>query len=445
MHYPHIPTEEPGLNPEKTPQPSKPHDASFYHSLAKSANEAGQAELSQRLTVHALGLSEGSADSQDPDWVFWDPDKKQHVSPDSGFYERDRAKVREGVGSQSGYRSLDKRLVDRIASQPARRTQVIEECSEDIERCRSDWLEIISDESISWWVRDGIANELAKQGYYTWPEQFDWQNQQCVADLNEKCTIAIKALSTAEFYDFIERHTQDYREEAHKMAERFVEYDRDFQQKLNEYISNRTVPISKVRAFTLLGQSQICPLDRITRKASEGTGEYNPDDTRIHIASGQDLKAERTIYFHERLHSISGRTVLFVQTDDGGIFRRQRTGLRIEQRPNTEARWRFVWLDEAVTTELANNMSGYDENGYLDERNIKNLLLHGGKKDIPDKILIDAYFEDYEPDASEKIPAWKKFHSAITEKYGPRFLVRLDKIIQENGIAAGIDYIKLRQ
>jgi len=409
MRYPYTKPEEPIINTETASQSDPSRSGSFYRSLARSAEEAGHPELAQRLTNFSLDLVGDPTNLQDPDWVFWDrrdlyPNKKQFISPGSELYKRDRKEVREEMNTLMGYRDLDRDIVDRVASRPDRRARLLAECSEDIEKAREDWLGILGDEKISDWVRGGIADELEKQGYYTWPEEFDWQSRQCVADLNAQCILAIRGLSTTEFYDFIEQHMATYRVEAQEMAERFVEYERDFRQKLNEYISNRTIPMPREKAIERVEQVRIYPLDRITRRASGCSGMFGFDTTDVYIVSGQDPKTERQVYFHERLHAISGRTVFFDPSYEGRALAIQRVGLEVWQQSNPDTEIRFRWLDEAVTEELANVMSGFDTGTYSEEIAIKNLLLRGSNHNIPEKLLIDAYFEDFEPDAIEKNP-----------------------------------------
>ncbi len=199
-----------------------PTEGGRYSSLAKGAMEAGHAELAERLTQYVGELASSTTGSTDPNWVFWDrrdliPERKQHISPDSELYDRNRREVREELNGRTGYRKLDTSIVDSIARQPERRMQAIDEKSEDIETSRKDWLDLLKDDDIDLWVKHAIAKELVVQGLYM------WQYEQDVPEQVENCSRIIEDLSVSEFYDFMERHTKTYEAEAQKMSERFVD------------------------------------------------------------------------------------------------------------------------------------------------------------------------------------------------------------------------------
>ncbi len=443
----HHSTDPNGPNQETGLGDLTPNSENFYNTISEYARKAGHAELAERLSKYAISISVDDTCSTEHDWVYWDrrdlwPEKKRHISPNSELYEIDRRRVRDELKPYSGYREFDKEIVDRIMAQPDKRDQLVAESSEDIENSRKDWLGLLNDDDIGWCVKNGIVNDLAKQGHCTLPEIIDWQDQASTAKLVNMCSMAINGLSTAEFYSFIEHHIKTFGVEAQKMTERFVEYERQFRQKLNEYISNRIIPISRDEAILRLEQFRVSPLDQITRKASTAAGEFDIYTTDTYVADGQTPEDERNTYFHERLHAIGGRTVLYdpEQYHFGESIEFHKTGMRIG-RPTSE---RFLWLDEAITTELADIMSGYGPNNdiYTDERRLMSLFLYSGKHVIPRQLLLDAYFEDYEPDSAEKIPALKKFLNVVGTAYEPKFLIKLDKTVQEQGIEAGVELVQ---
>ena len=212
-----------------------------------------------------------------------------------------------------------------------------------------------------------------------------------------------------------------------------------------------------------LDSVSFCVVDGLSSEIENLGGYFSARKNQISIALPYFDRVEEIIN-HEALHAASGRTVLKEAATLGGAedsffesYSHTRSGLNYEG-PSLE-NGRFVWLNEGITQTLT--MEGLasikraesmifrrkaekpESNVYKSEVELVALLLTSGKKDIPFKIFVQAYFEDYEPErGDEAIPKWKALQQAITESYGPNFLVSLDKRIQKEGVQAAIDGLR---
>lgn len=89
----------------------------------------------------------------------------------------------------------------------------------------------------------------------------------------------------------------------------------------------------------------------------------------------------------------------------------------------------YDWLNEAVTEEL--NIRIFEDhpsrNGYSIERQALRKMIEDG---VPEKLIFDAYFEDYDPDHPDRVPRWKALVAKINEVY-PEGLEKLKKVEEE--------------
>jgi hypothetical protein len=164
---------------------------------------------------------------------------------------------------------------------------------------------------------------------------------------------------------------------------------------------------------------------------------------------------------HELFHALSGRVAyreIWHEEDEDGFAQAEyvdlfgenivggRVGLAFGPFPleGGERNGRFDWLNEAVTETLSYSqeerelIGGFM--GYGNERVLYQLLLHGGKAEIPEKLFVEAYLEDYEP-GDNPIPKWKELWHSLQENYEPGILVKLDKLVKSGGAKAAYAYL----
>lgn len=118
----------------------------------------------------------------------------------------------------------------------------------------------------------------------------------------------------------------------------------------------------------------------------------------------------------------------------------QRVGLHFGDYAS-KVNFRFRWLNEAVTEDLsvellsASNLP-ISHGSYLKERQLLKYLTAGPRPLVPDRLLLQAYFEHYDPHRQNRIPKWKKLMEHLSKKGHPRLFVELDNIINKEGLDA---------
>jgi len=157
----------------------------------------------------------------------------------------------------------------------------------------------------------------------------------------------------------------------------------------------------------------------------------------------------RSILFHELLHSLSPdfERVFDIGEDSGfkeGISQ-QITGLSMSGLDVD----RFVWLNEAVTESLAVEMaygSSGGPAGYV--KNIDLLGLFLKKKKLDSNLNFDLIAKTYfrylkKRDDTDETPVdeWRNFSKEFDKAFGPRFLVKLDRFIEKEGIEKALEVV----
>jgi hypothetical protein len=65
------------------------------------------------------------------------------------------------------------------------------------------------------------------------------------------------------------------------------------------------------------------------------------------------------------------------------------------------------------------------------ERHLLELLRTKGNQEIPEKLFLNAYFEDYDLSKpyGDRIPAWKELRRSLNEAYDSSFFIELDNMV----------------
>lgn len=153
--------------------------------------------------------------------------------------------------------------------------------------------------------------------------------------------------------------------------------------------------------------------------SGSSAGAVHPNEDLI-LLRGSGSTSPVHVLYHELLHAISGTQLAgFSNLEESEKVENIKVGLQVENS--------LSWLNEAVTDDLtarffAENKSETEYDLYI---KVMNLLLSSGKHPIQEHSLTDAYFEY---DAIEK---FRKFSKAIREAYSAGFLVRLDRVMQD--------------
>ncbi len=189
-----------------------------------------------------------------------------------------------------------------------------------------------------------------------------------------------------------------------------------------------------------LQKLEITFIDPFASDMEDIAGGYREGSRHVFIsAASGDLES---VYIHEALHYLSGKTIL---AEDGQSLNYQRMGLSIHSRLRRDDR--FVWLNEAVLEPLSKlilERESKDGTYYTKEQGLLALLLTKGSIPIDRNLAIQAFFENYDADKpyGERIPHWKTFYTIINSAYSPGFLTKLDKYLQANGVNQAIKQLE---
>lgn len=165
-------------------------------------------------------------------------------------------------------------------------------------------------------------------------------------------------------------------------------------------------------------------------------------------AEEADLKIKK-VFFHEVIHKLSGQTIIKEpwendeEGSDSDIF--DYTHKQIGLLHFGAIKERLNWLNEAITDYIEVELLRTPEKDYSYKKEVElfNLLCINGKEKIPAKVFTDAYFEGYDPNKLEKDQGkfWNILLTQLKNSYSRDFIIKLDNIIREKGVKAGIDMV----
>ena len=215
-----------------------------------------------------------------------------------------------------------------------------------------------------------------------------------------------------------------------------------------------TLPIDQRVFERRIKGTQVFLVDGLEMELEGGYGGafYN-EQGAICIGENVPFSAREKTLTHEWLHAFSGNTLASRIFEEGSeqaytMVSPLRLGMHFKDRERYQSSSRFWWLNEAMTESLVMKLYEDEPTGqkpefsYVDERALLEAFMVRGKKEIPWNILVNAYFENYNPtllDTSTQntrgtgVPAWKKLTTFVSEAYHPRFLVTLDNVVKQHG------------
>lgn len=259
-------------------------------------------------------------------------------------------------------------------------------------------------------------------------------------------------ISDEELERLLRVHKTDFELTLERSKKLIIEFHSRFANKAEEKVASEKLPISHDFLRQRIEETKVTLIDALLEKTQDQGGSYN-EKNGVFLSEQDFFPLGEEIYTHEMFHALSGRTIITKVTnftdmaDELGLtkediaqedIRGERVGLFFRGKK------RFFWLNEAVTESLkqellVNNIRLQKHLTYKDEIRLFNLLV--GKGQLDRKLFLEAYFENYDTNApvGQKIPAWKRLSKAITDAYGSGFLVRLDKLVQRQGVKSAIE------
>ena len=230
-------------------------------------------------------------------------------------------------------------------------------------------------------------------------------------------------------------------------------------------IEQYNLDVNPEKLENILKNVPIYFMDSLVTEFERGfQGSFSPNKMKIRLSSELDKEEIISILVHELFHALSGKSYMSEAEGDEIYYNSEniinnKNGLSFwsDKRGNL-----FTWLDEAITEKLT--LMAYHDWQLLEEigsgkrisgmhynkaKNCdlakKNCSVLPGSYRVERQILdillsrIDfshfqaAYFEDYDLELAPELrmAKFRKLHSLIREKFGEKFLVKLDKCYRE--------------
>jgi len=190
---------------------------------------------------------------------------------------------------------------------------------------------------------------------------------------------------------------------------------------LEEGIKNGSIKRDLEYAFKILELQRMSDYDSFfVERNSEGA--HNSALQTIEFDLSTSFEDLPHVILHEMIHALSGASILKTTSMDSEKaeetkIRNQRVGLmytNVDHESGKIKGRKLVWLNEAVTEEIASELCNDDFIAYPKERRKLKQLYELG---IDREIIYNAYFEDYDPDDPERVPHWKKFVAELKKVF----------------------------
>ena len=230
--------------------------------------------------------------------------------------------------------------------------------------------------------------------------------------------------------------------------------------RLRSAIRSGLLPVPEGRLAGVFHETHVLLVDSAHPSLEEVLGYYAHDRRLIGLSSiltdphrFNASVLEKTV-LHEYLHALEGRTYLAGKIgrdfdyalNDFGLSEEELQEIKDEEKnqPPRVSRirgglgfplkkGRLEWLNEAVTERIVDMLTDATLPSYKSYRATLAYLMEEGTEPIYLDTFVQAYFEDLDPRAAEKIPHWRALRKKINVAHGPGFFNAFDKAINEHG------------
>ncbi|HEY4480104.1 MAG TPA: hypothetical protein VJB58_01370 [Candidatus Paceibacterota bacterium] len=218
------------------------------------------------------------------------------------------------------------------------------------------------------------------------------------------------------FEEMVRVYVKLWEKRQEQFHERIPQILATFRDNALQAIKEGKLPITEELLEERMGDTRVYLADDLQIKQCT-SGDYDVGEGAIRVAYRENIEAQEKTVFHEMIHALSGRTILI---EEKGYFpdemlEHQRVGFRfnVYDKNGDWAGKRFRWLNEAVTEEIAVELSkaNPEHQSYHAEREKLKELYDSG---LSKKLVYEAYFENYDPDSKDKIPKWKGLIKTIS-------------------------------
>jgi hypothetical protein len=283
----------------------------------------------------------------------------------------------------------------------------------------------------------------------------------------------ISGLDYLDFEKFLRNHITAEHKRNENLEKIYKEYQRKFITKITSAAVEGLLPadLDIKRAERRIRNTRLIGIDLLGYEGAEGSYFKGAHDIYIVNLASLDGQLEplsphflskeyqEQILTHEDLHAISGMGVLYntlevsedIEPDLLDFHRVFKIGLSFSFGVAKKGKLglgqssRFEWLNEAVTEKTTIKIEDVDDSdSYKKARLLYELIRQKGSKELPENLFMEAYFEDYNPNApaGKRLPKWSKLRRVINDAYDRRFLIELDDLILAYdllGMDTGID------
>jgi hypothetical protein len=239
---------------------------------------------------------------------------------------------------------------------------------------------------------------------------------------------AIFEFMPTEMYErFIRLHIEEFEKNFKDFAEKCPAWLKELTDKVEIAVKDGKLPLDIEVAKKRLSETDIVFSDYFNPDLPHQGGSIKRIKNQVLIQTYHELENPRHVLIHELWHLLSGST-LIAQKGEVIDAEEIRDGLHFgfpNQKISKMKHSHFSWLNEAITETLAEEFAGDKVLSYDKEREALHYFLNAGKKQIGMDIVLNAYFENYDP--KKGTPKWKELLKQIGDAYEPGFLQKIDQ------------------
>lgn len=218
---------------------------------------------------------------------------------------------------------------------------------------------------------------------------------------------------------------------------------------LSKTLTSHGVPFDPVRFDRRINNAVLFLEDPFKLVQDLAWAYHQPYDNSTHVSLLEQSKFTRRIAAHETVHVLEGRSIALwnrmreipvlmsprklktLRVISPEVVLEKNGLVYIERSRQGDETSRYTWLNEAMTEIVSAEAADKEPITYEPERDLLDALLKRGKREIPLRLFLEAYFEDDDPgaDPSARLRASRKLFAELSQSFYPGFLRDLDEFI----------------
>lgn len=367
--------------------------------------------------------------------------KFEHVSSDSPEYVDIRRRIQELISEKRGQRKDDFfaefnlyiidecfRIIDgleQLEDGPERDKidDSLRIIREELDLCKQDLHQMFKID-FDWYANffRVVAEELYSEGMSK--DELDDK----AVELGVNFFVNQDSVDYDSFLKMLDSYRDRFKRESEKFQESIPSTKSEFKIRIKKAIEEGMLSIPLDKVDYIIDNIKPRMLDTHKEDSYCKNGSYSSNGELIVYFYPESNTTLSGTLCHEYIHALSGLTIVKMRRGAGknDKFIDQKMGLSFLGAGGRDI---YGWLDEAVTEELNRRIFAHDNrsNIYSLERNALGKMIEDG---IPEQLIFDAYFEEYDPNNPDRVPKWKLLSKKIQEVY-PEGLAKLKSIGDE--------------